>query len=485
MKKYKLEITVFLCGALTMMLELVAARVLAPYVGSSNLIWTTIIGIMLIGMSLGYWCGGKLADKNPNIKTVSEFLFIACLTTSIIPISEIVIIDNLSKICDELIIVAIISAILIFGIPSFMLAAVSPMAVKIKNEEEKAVGKISGKISSLSTIGSIIGTFVAGFILIPNIGVRNIILISSLLLWIMGICLYNRKKLKSVSIMLLILIAIIGINVYSYKLFKDKNPEIIKDVDSEYSRIWVKEIQDGEINRKTLQVDTGLESYIDQNTGEMGARYLKYFDLFEYYNQDASNVLMIGGAAYTYPMHYLDKYKDKTIDVVEIDEKMTKIAEEEFGLDTSNQNLKIHHQDGRSFLNYNETKYDAILIDAFKGLNAPFELTTYEAMQKVWNNLNDNGIVITNIISALEGEESDFIKYEYSTYKAVFDEVKLFRVRNTKDSETQNIILLGIKGKNNINENKSEEYKNLLEKEITGFESDKQVITDDYAPIGD
>lgn len=254
MKKYKLEITVFLCGALTMMLELVAARVLAPYVGSSNLIWTTIIGIMLIGMSLGYWCGGKLADKNPNIKTVSEFLFIACLTTSIIPISEVIIIDNLSKICNELIIVAIISAILIFGIPSFMLAAVSPMAVKIKNEEEKAVGKISGKISSLSTIGSIIGTFVAGFILIPNIGVRNIILISSLLLWIMGIYLYNNKNLKSVSIMLLILIAIIGINVYSYKLFKDKNPDIIKDVESEYSRIWVKEIQDGEINRKTLQV---------------------------------------------------------------------------------------------------------------------------------------------------------------------------------------------------------------------------------------
>ena len=247
MRKYKLEITVFLCGALTMMLELVAARVLAPYVGSSNLIWTTIIGIMLIGMSLGYWVGGKLADKNPNIKTVSEFLFIACITTSIIPISEVIIIDNLIKICNELVIVAIISATLIFGIPSFMLAAISPMAVKIKNEEEKAVGKISGKISSLSTIGSIIGTFVAGFILIPNIGVRNIILISSILLWLMGICLYNNKNKKTVSIMIVILIAIIEINIYSYKLFQDKNPDIIKDVDSEYSRIWVKEMKNENI----------------------------------------------------------------------------------------------------------------------------------------------------------------------------------------------------------------------------------------------
>ena len=485
MKKYKLEITVFLCGGLTMMLELVAARVLAPYVGSSNLIWTTIIGIMLIGMSLGYWVGGKLADKNPNIKTVSEFLFIACITTSIIPISEVVIIDNLVEIFNELVIVAIISATLIFGIPSFMLAAISPMAVKIKNEEEKAVGKISGKISSLSTIGSIIGTFVAGFILIPNIGVRNIILISSILLWLMGICLYKKKNKKTVSIMIVILIAIIGINIYSYKLFQDKNPDIIKDVDSEYSRIWVKEMKNEDVNYKTLQVDTGLESYIDQNTGEMGAEYLKYFDLFDYYNENANSVLMIGGAAYTYPIHYLDKYQDKTIDVVEIDEKMTEIAQEEFGLDTNNPNLKIHHQDGRSFLNYNDTKYDAILIDAFKGLNAPFELTTYEAMQKVRNNLKDNGIVITNIISALEGEEDDFIKYEYNTYKAVFDDVKLFRVRDAEDNQTQNIILIGIKGKTSLNENESDQYQELLEREITDFESDKQVITDDYAPIGD
>ena len=117
------------------------------------------------------------------------------------------------------------------------------MAVKIKNEEEKAVGKISGKISSLSTIGSIIGTFVAGFILIPNIGVRNIILISSILLWILGVCLYNNKNKKTISIMIAILIVIIGINIYSYKLFQDKNPDIVKDIDSEYSRIWVKEIK--------------------------------------------------------------------------------------------------------------------------------------------------------------------------------------------------------------------------------------------------
>ena len=242
----------------------------------------------------------------------------------------------------------------------------------------------------------------------------------------------------------------------------------------------------GENTYKTLQVDTGLESYINQETGEMGATYLYYYDLFEYYDKEAKDALMIGGAAYTYPMHYLKKYENKTIDVVEIDEKMTQIAEEEFGLDKNNPNLGLITQDGRSYLNYNEKKYDTVFIDAFKGLNAPFELTTYEAMQKVYDSLNENGTVITNIISSLEGEDTDFIKYEYSTYKAIFDDVKVFKVNpNRANNEEQNLILVGIKGNGNINTDKEEEYKELLSNEVKDFTSDKPIVTDDYAPIGD
>ena len=177
MNKYKLEITVFLSGALTMMLELIAARVLSPYVGSSNLIWTTIIGIMLTSMSIGYWFGGKMADKNKenDIRMLSVFLLISAIATSFIPILEVEFIDTLSQLSSNLIFVAIICATITFGIPSFLLATVSPIAVKIKNSSMDHIGETSGKISSLSTIGSIFGTFFAGFILIPNLGVRNII----------------------------------------------------------------------------------------------------------------------------------------------------------------------------------------------------------------------------------------------------------------------------------------------------------------------
>ena len=488
MKKYSLEITVFLSGALTMILELIAARVLSPYVGSSNLIWTTIIGIMLTSMSIGYWFGGKMADKNKenDIKILSNYLLISAIATSIIPILEVVFIDVLSQLSSNLILVAIICATVTFGIPSFLLATVSPIAVKIKNNNMDHIGATSGKISSLSTIGSIFGTFFAGFILIPNLGVRNIILGCSILLWILSVYLFNKKDKKYYILMIVELLIIIGLNVLGGYLFQVRNTEITRDVDSEYSRIWVTNLDVGETTYKTLQVDTGLESYINQETGEMGATYLYYYDLFEYYDKEANDALMIGGAAYTYPMHYLKKYQNKTIDVVEIDEKMTQIAEEEFGLDKNNPNLGLITQDGRSYLNYNEKKYDTVFIDAFKGLNAPFELTTYEAMQKVYNSLDENGTVITNIISAIEGDDADFIKYEYSTYKAIFDDVKVFQVNpNHSNDEEQNLILVGIKGNGNINTDKEEEYSELLSNEIKDFTSDKPVITDDYAPIGD
>ena len=488
MNKYKLEITVFLSGALTMMLELIAARVLSPYVGSSNLIWTTIIGIMLTSMSVGYWFGGKMADKNKenDIRMLSVFLLISAIATSFIPILEVEFIDTLSQLSSNLIFVAIICATITFGIPSFLLATVSPIAVKIKNSSMDHIGETSGKISSLSTIGSIFGTFFAGFILIPNLGVRNIILGCSILLWMLSIYLFYKKDKKYIILAIIELIIIVGLNLLGGYQFHLENPEIIRDVDSEYSRIWVTNLNVGENTYKTLQVDTGLESYMNQETGEMGARYLYYYDLFEYYNKEAKDALMIGGAAYTYPMHYLKKYEDKTIDVVEIDETMTQIAEEEFGLDKNNPNLGLITQDGRSYLNYNEKKYDTIFIDAFKGLNAPFELTTYEAMQKVYNSLNENGIVITNIIASLEGEETDFIEYEYTTYKAVFDDVKLFKVNpDYPDDGKQNLILVGIRGNADINTDKEEEYHELLSNEIKDFTSDKPIVTDDYAPIGD
>ena len=484
MKKHKLEIIVFLSGAIGMGLELIAARVLSPYVGSSNVVWTSIIGIILASMSIGYWIGGKKADKDADIDKLSNILLLAAIFTGAIPLLETAIVKLFAGIIQNLIIAAILCAIIVFSIPSFILAMISPFAVKIKSKEDNEIGSLSGRISSLSTIGSILGTFLMGFVLIPNIGVTNINIGVTIILVLMSFIAREKIDKKFIYTSILYICIILILVILGKWIFKLSNPDIVLDTDSQYSRIWVKQIQTQKANYKTLQVDTGLESYINQETGEMGARYLRYYDLFEYFDKDAKNTLLIGGAAYTYPIHYLQKYQDKKIDVVEIDDKMTQIAVEQFGLNINDSRLHVFNQDGRSYLNYSKNKYDTILIDAFKGLNAPFELTTYEALVHAKNMLNENGLVLTNIIASIEGEESDFIEYEYATYRAVFDDVKIFMVANKDRMDRQNLILVGIKGNPQIDETKSSEYLQYLDMEVTDFETDRNIVTDDFAPVG-
>lgn len=501
MKKIRYEVIVFVCGALSMALELVAARIFSPYVGSSNLIWTVIIGMILIFMSIGYYVGGKLADKKQDVDILRFLLYVSMIYIAVIPILEVLILEPFAGIGLPLVLTAIIMSVLLFGFPSFVFAFVSPFSVKLKqiecdNNKDK-IGEISGKMSAYSTIGSILGTFVTGFWLIPTIGTRGLNLLITILLVGLLIFLEDEFNFKRTVKNIISFVLVIGLFVLGNFVYKTAHPEVIRDVDSEYSRIQVKQYISKTTGEKVKALEVGnvgAESLKYEGTGTIGD-YLYYYDLVEYYlkndnttdNPSNTNILMIGGAAYTYPTYLYEKEENKNVkmDVVEIDEVMTKLATQEFDLDLNNPSLDVIHQDGRSYINYTDEKYDAILVDAFKGASVPFELTTCEAAQKMYNILNENGLVITNILSSLEGKESDFLKYEYSTYKKVFDDVKVFYVDTENKEAFQNVILMGIKGKVNIDEAKENVYKDLLKTEVVGYTSDKDIVTDNLAQIGD
>ena len=242
MKKYKLELIVFLSGAIGMGLELIAARVLSPYVGSSNVVWTSIIGIILVSMSFGYWIGGKKADKDANLNQLSSILMMAALFTSIIPLLETLVVKVLAGVIPNLIVAAIICATIVFSMPSFILAMISPFAVKIRSKENTEIGSLSGRISSLSTIGSIVGTFLMGFVLIPHIGVSNINIGVTILLALMSILAREKIDKKYLIKTTLLVIVMLGLIVSGKIVFKYDNPDILLDTDSQYSRIWVKQI---------------------------------------------------------------------------------------------------------------------------------------------------------------------------------------------------------------------------------------------------
>jgi spermidine synthase len=195
---------------------------------------------------------------------------------------------------------------------------------------------------------------------------------------------------------------------------------------------------------------------------------------------------MIGGAGYSFPKDYLKRFRDATLDVVEIDPGFTVLARRYFGL-KDDPRLTIHHEDGRTFLNKTHKKYDVFLGDAYRSFySLPYQLTTVEAVRRIYSALTDDGVAMVNMISSIEGDKGRFLRAEYATFRAVFPQVYLFPVKNPTDGlVVQNIMLVALKSKEKPSFRNSDPELNaylhqLWAREIT---SDMPLLTDDYAPV--
>ena len=187
---------------------------------------------------------------------------------------------------------------------------------------------------------------------------------------------------------------------------------------------------------------------------------------------------MLGGGAYSYPKYFLSQNKNAEMDVVEIDPGLTELAKKFFNLQDSPR-LDVFHQDGRVFLDKTNSKYDAIFIDAFAS-SIPFHLTTKEFAGRVFDRLNEGGVVAMNIIASVEGDTGKFLRAEYATYKLLYDYVYIFPVQEPKNGgKIQNIILVAVKS--DVESNWFGGYSNNLW--TSEIESDVPVLTDDFAPV--
>ena len=461
-KKYKLEFVLFIVNAIYMILELIASRILSPYFGSSNIVWTSIIGIILLSTSIGNYIGGIVADKTKNDnKVLKKNISIVLITTGIlifiIPISQQSFLLTLTKIISNIKIGAIMSTLSLFFLPSMFIGILSPIIIKLKMNDIENVGKTSGNIYAIATLGSIVGTFIGGFVLIPNFGSNEILFVLSIIQFLLLLFIFDEmektEKVKIVCAIILALVVNIGcfllffkINIENGTKVKDGHLRTKVDYDTQYGKIEIYNlIKDGEKIR-LLKIDKGNESatYVDiDKKYELVFEYTKYYDNMFKKKKKINNVLMIGGAGYSYPKYFISHYKDKNIDVVEIDGKVTQIAKEyfyldklieEFNLENSNR-FNIITQDGRVYLNSNEKKYDAILNDSFSGDTPAKTLTTFEAGQKIYNSLNQNGMYLTNVISSLDGNNSKFLKAEVKTLKKIFKNVYVIPCRNKENMD--------------------------------------------------
>jgi len=483
--KYLLEIIVFVCGAVVMMFELVGSRVLGPYFGTSIFVWTSLIGIILGSLSIGYYLGGKIADKKSSFKSLSLIIFLAAISIGLmVSIKDfwlIVLQNSFTDIRTS----SVLASISLFLPASVFLGMVSPYAVKLKLNNLNTSAQTVGNLYAISTTGSIFGTFLAGFYLIPHFGTNKLLIILSVTLIIISLALSSKKDTWiKLSVFVIIVIGWFVISGLNYMLPKSG----FIDVDTAYNRIWIYNRIDYRTNKivKMMGINNENNSSMFLDSDELVNEYTKYYHLAKHFNPNFKKTLMLGGAGYSYPKDFLHKYPGATIDVVEIDPKVTELAKKYFRLE-ENPRLTIYHEDGRVFLNQTQGKYDVIFGDAFSSLHSlPYQLTTKEAVQKKYNILNDDGIVILNLISAIEGEKGKFLRAEYTTYKSLFPQVYLFPVTASGyGNMVQNIILVALKSEKdqtfNDSDPKLNEYLQHLWKKTV--DADIPILTDDFAPV--
>lgn len=478
-----LKIAVFFAGAVLMIFELVGSRVVAPYLGNSTFIWTSLIGIILASLSLGYYFGGRIADKKATLKNLSLIILLSAGGVIFTYLIKDLFLSFSANIFSSYSLQILVVSIVLFSPASFLLGMISPYALKLDLNDLNKSGSTAGNLYALSTLGSIFGTFSAGFFLIPTFGTNEMLIYLALLLIILSFVVSLRAYM-SVKIVALALIITSLIWNFSYLQVKDWDNFV--DVDSQYSRMWIFDTNYEEERVKILLKDGVSHSAKFLDKDALVFDYIQLYDLAFQLKDKNSQALMLGGAAYTYPQYFLDKYPKASMTVVEIDPKMTKLAEKYFGLDSDRANLEIVHQDARIFLAENKKKYDIIYGDAFSSYySPPFHLTTIEALKSMKDSLKPDGLAVINIISALQGEKSTFFIKEFATLKKLFSNIVVFYTED-KDSfdKVQNIVLvcsnnksLGMRSFARLDKRWSDSiYYNLIIKH-------DGILTDNFAPV--
>jgi len=500
-RQLRLLASVFVCGAVVMSLELLGSRLLAPVFGNSIFVWGSLIGVVLSALSAGYYLGGKLADLKPSFQILSTLIFAAgilvlALPALAAPLFSFVISLNIVEQYSPL-----LATTLLLGPPSLLLGTVSPYAIRLVAESVQSLGKTSGSLYALSTLGSIVGTFLTVFVLIPIFGVNKIIFgIGALLLVVAFLGL--SVKLKAVALMILIVLPLAAPYMVSRQLtvaaYTLALGDTIYETDTPYHHLVVADYYDptSQSMVRVLIMDDNLHSAMDLQYPNMTVfPYTDYFNLGFLLNPKITRALFIGGGGFTGPKQFLRDYRNVTVDVVEVDPAVISVAEEYFAVNASNPRLHIYNTDGRIFLQETRQRYDLIVLDAYSRSYVPFHLMTLEFFKLASSHLTSNGIVISNLISGVEAGNDQLLTAEVNTMRVVFPNVYVFPVEGTLYPDTQNVEILATNSAGHLTEGDFEQFAASsttvrapgMTDYVTNYmvvqPNNSPVLTDDYAPV--
>jgi spermidine synthase len=387
----RLGAVVFIAGAATLSAEICASRLLAPYFGSSTVVWANVIGLILVYLSVGYWFGGRLADRRPERALLGRIVLVAALAIAVIPFVARPFLDATVEELDTASVGAAVgsffAALLLFAVPVTLLGMVSPFAIRLALPSVENAGAVSGRLYGLSTIGSILGTFGAAIVFIPAAGTQRTMIGTAVLLALAsGLLLGARWQALTVAFA-----ALLAVPPGAVKSAHG----VIYEAESRYQYVDVRERPDG---ARVLELNEGVvaNSLWYPRSVLTGGEWDMFLVVPPLVSHPARRVLVLGNAGGSTARALAALYPRLRIDGVEIDPTVTEAARLYLGLG-SIPRLRVVTADARAYLRGTNKRYDVIAIDVYRQPYIPFQVTTREFFSEVGAHLTPGGCVALNV----------------------------------------------------------------------------------------
>jgi spermidine synthase len=385
---------VFVVGASTLGAEIAAARLMAPFFGASTIVWANTIAVVLVALAVGYWFGGRMADRRPELRSLCLLVLVAGVLLGLVPLVAQPFLSLSVKAFDHLSLGAgfgsLLGVLALVAIPVLMLGAVSPWAIRLKLERIEDSGETAGRMYAISTVGSLVGTFASALLLIPLAGTQRTFLVFALALALVAtLGLGRRWALAPLGVA-----ALLALPIGTVKAAEEGR--VVHETDTEYQYARVIDHGDGE---RTLELNEGqaIHSLYRPGTVLTGGYWDGFLVApFAVLREPPRRVAILGFAGGTTARAYARYFPAARIDGVEIDRELFDIGRRWFGLRARPQ-LHEYAEDARPFLRQVDARYDAIFIDAYRQPYIPFYLSTREFFKLVRDRLAPGGVVIVNV----------------------------------------------------------------------------------------
>jgi spermidine synthase len=493
--RYGLLLSVALAGMAVLVIEITAMRMLAPFFGNSIFTISSVIGIILAALGLGYYLGGLLSDRRPSAAWFFFLIVIAGFSVLLLQFLNAVALPlvayKLSLVDGPLIV-----SLLMFFLPALFLAMLSPFAITLLHARDagKGVGNASGLVFFWSTLGSIAGSLSTGFLLIPHWGIGAIVAwVGSGLVVLGGVGLLVTRKPAKVLPIGLVLAGLV-----SGAVLRDVGVRRTEAFASDglYERIVIRDVPYRGRTARILLQDLGVSGGLYLDDGSMAFDYTKYFDLYRLFTPELKTVLAIGGGAYTVPGSILRDSPHAIVDVAEIDPSLHALALRYFGL-PDDARLRNHVTDGRRFLHDTAERYDLIFSDAYRSLiSAPPQFATLEFFRLARSRLKEDGVLIANFYGSLAPDARASIYSVLRTMRAAFPQVYAVATVDPASEDLQNFIFVGHNASNpgrriDLRRAAALDFAYPMLKGVAALElraddellASYPVLTDDFAPV--